>query len=492
MKTTYPKIWSCLLLIIVLFVSCTNKTDDVKPIPTFSGYAKNIKAYSGHNRVKLTFEVSDDNIDHFVLLWNNKANSKTISKNEANSGIINVIIDGLNEGNHSFNILAYDQSNKPADASNSVSIQAYGVKYINSLKNRVIEEVASVHGKDPVLDWADAATGEIALDIYYTNKTSKPDTIRIPYTQKTVTLPGHLQNTTIEYRALYLPVIACIDTFYSEKAILPEPTYYASYVTKNLIKKSGIVSQVISQSAFDIHADVEYSTVRFNDKSNKPLSVFILQADLSGGKLTLSPLMADNDTKFKLQPVKEMVEARNQGSSNVLAGVNADFFDWTGVPWGPVIINGTIVKNYAKIPNLTYFGITKDGKPQIGRSTSLTELQYANYSGLVGGGEPWIVFDGNKVTIDDNREPRTSVGYSKDNMVYIVVVDGRKADHSVGVSITDLAKIMHSLGSYQAINLDGGGSSTMVIKEGSSFNIVNRYSDPTPRGVATGLAIMIK
>jgi len=57
--------------------------------------------------------------------------------------------------------------------------------------------------------------------------------------------------------------------------------------------------------------------------------------------------------------------------------------------------------------------------------------------------------------------------------VLIVVIDGRQPEWSAGVTLPELAEFFVSLGAEQALNLDGGGSSTMLIQN----EIVNRPSD---------------
>ena len=70
------------------------------------------------------------------------------------------------------------------------------------------------------------------------------------------------------------------------------------------------------------------------------------------------------------------------------------------------------------------------------------------------------------------RHPRTAVGVRADGTLLLVTVDGRRPEESVGMSLPELTDLMLELGSVSAINLDGGGSTTMVI-EG---RIVNRPS----------------
>lgn len=88
-------------------------------------------------------------------------------------------------------------------------------------------------------------------------------------------------------------------------------------------------------------------------------------------------------------------------------------------------------------------------------------------------GSDQIVTNG-KVTTDDREfsttnHPRTAIGFSTKKELFIVAVDGRQPGVSEGISLTELAKLMIDFGCVQAINLDGGGSTTMVI------------ADPSPR-----------
>ena len=62
------------------------------------------------------------------------------------------------------------------------------------------------------------------------------------------------------------------------------------------------------------------------------------------------------------------------------------------------------------------------------------------------------------------RHPRTAMGTDKKGNVYLIVVDGRSEGNAEGVTITELTKVCEWLGLRDAINLDGGGSSTMWTK----------------------------
>lgn len=93
--------------------------------------------------------------------------------------------------------------------------------------------------------------------------------------------------------------------------------------------------------------------------------------------------------------------------------------------------------------------------------------KWKNIEHIVSGG-PYLLKEG-EIFIDTaaeklnsiaGRNPRTAIGYTKDNVMIMVTVDGRKEGTS-GVTLKELALIMDDLGCYEAINLDGGSSTVM-------------------------------
>ena len=89
------------------------------------------------------------------------------------------------------------------------------------------------------------------------------------------------------------------------------------------------------------------------------------------------------------------------------------------------------------------------------------------------------------------RHPRTMVGSSKDGKeLLLVTVDGRQQS-SLGMTQTEAANLMIELGAYNALNLDGGGSTTMAARKPATENIriINSPSDGSPRRVANAIGI---
>jgi hypothetical protein len=63
------------------------------------------------------------------------------------------------------------------------------------------------------------------------------------------------------------------------------------------------------------------------------------------------------------------------------------------------------------------------------------------------------------------RAPRTAAGVTADGRILLLTVDGRRPGYSVGLTIAETAAVMRSLGAVNALNLDGGGSTTMVVQD---------------------------
>ena len=112
---------------------------------------------------------------------------------------------------------------------------------------------------------------------------------------------------------------------------------------------------------------------------------------------------------------------------------------------------------------------------------------------------PEVAISGNKVlllggvrrVVDDlEMHPRTAIGIDKDTgQVLMLVVDGRQ-DFSRGLTMVELATMMTSLGAEDALNLDGGGSSTMLAPDLNGYvGVRNSPSDGFERHVANGLEV---
>ena len=119
------------------------------------------------------------------------------------------------------------------------------------------------------------------------------------------------------------------------------------------------------------------------------------------------------------------------------------------------------------------------------KEDALANLKKWKLNWAVGGG-PVLVKDG-AIFISNNEEkkfagkaiadhhPRTAMGYTKDGYIILLAVQGRMKNIAVGTTLTETAKIFLDLGAVEAINLDGGGSSCLLINGKETI----KPSDPT-------------
>ena len=113
------------------------------------------------------------------------------------------------------------------------------------------------------------------------------------------------------------------------------------------------------------------------------------------------------------------------------------------------------------------------------------------------GGGPALVHNGQPVRADRQlqlehrtalgRHPRSAIGWNK-KFFFLVEVDGRQPDLSIGMSFPELGNYMAKLGCEEALNLDGGGSSTFWV----DGHVVNSPCDGTERSVANALVVVRK
>lgn len=199
--------------------------------------------------------------------------------------------------------------------------------------------------------------------------------------------------------------------------------------------------------------------------------------------------MSADSNQYQLATVNEM--AKNASfSSKIEFAINGDFFYWTGKPWGPFIRDKQILHLQFFDTWHSYFGISADGTYQIGGNLNFT-ANLDTYVEVLGGVEKLVSNYSMQSHANSEKHPRTAIAFN-DQYFYVLVVDGRKPEHSIGMSLRELSELFFSLKAKDALNLDGGGSSTLVRKDAGGFKEINVYSDAQVRAVANGLALVVE
>jgi|SRR6185503_15325060 len=256
----------------------------------------------------------------------------------------------------------------------------------------------------------------------------------------------------------------------------------------------GAMSFPVDSSRSQVIADGVTHTVLHSPQG--PWTINVLYVDLD--RCNAAEAVASDDDSLRRTKTTAMLAslARHQ---QVLAGVNADFFDLkTGRPTNLLVIDGAMRTAPIKQPVLAF---DSAGAPHIGFFTldSGRLRPYQPFEAV--GGRPVIVSDsavtGHVDTFGNAgfraRNPRTAAGIARNGKELILVaVDGREYLNA-GMTLRELADLMLGLGARDAINLDGGGSTTMVVADPAShaLRIVNHPSDKEgERSVGDALAIV--
>lgn len=155
---------------------------------------------------------------------------------------------------------------------------------------------------------------------------------------------------------------------------------------------------------------------------------------------------------------------------------------------------GAVLSIHGSDNILNFSGIKIGGKLSlsVGLSAPWNDAEFVLASG------PLLVQNGNvDITMNSSSDrsrfpaPRTAVATNRDGSeVFLVTVDGRGAGGSKGMTMPEFAAYLKSIGAYNALNLDGGGSTTMAVRpRGDQYPImVNRPSDGKERAVSTILS----
>ena len=238
--------------------------------------------------------------------------------------------------------------------------------------------------------------------------------------------------------------------------------------------------QQISEKKYAVTPDVtEYEWILNNASLTQQMMGHVMEIKVGEGS-TASVAVGYGDDDIDTiktgrnwamtETTKQAQSMQTRRNTNVVGAINAGGYDMSnGRPSGAFIMSGTVINE----PTGTTFWIDKDGNAHI---TSAQECNAALAAGNVleavaSFGD--IFENGHARSGLDNttRASRTAIGIKADGTVVMLMVDGRQAPYSVGMTMAEVGAAMEALGCVQAVNLDGGGSSTFATqREGESEN----------------------
>ena len=203
------------------------------------------------------------------------------------------------------------------------------------------------------------------------------------------------------------------------------------------------------------------------EKSPRPLRINVVEIDLHapGVHFRVTPPNGDLPGETTAQTTRDfMIE---QGAQ---LAINASFYKSVKWPYldsaGLVASDGVVYSEPTKFPALN---ISRDNVASIlppGKQTSAEP-----YNAVAGNAV--ILRGGKNVAKDKDLHPRTAVGIAPGHKLFILIVDGRQDLISEGMTTIEVADVLREYGCTDALNLDGGGSTTLAV------------ADPSPRLINT-------
>jgi hypothetical protein len=208
----------------------------------------------------------------------------------------------------------------------------------------------------------------------------------------------------------------------------------------------------------------------------RPLVIHVITVDLNAAGIEFFVTPSEPTEGHDL-PARKTSQFLDEFDLQI--AINGSFFEpwWSHSPWDyyphvgdPVNVKGLASSQgniYAPDPaSYPTLYITADNSVYIDTPPDQIYNALSGNTVLLEDGEIAFSSPGNAFYAD--LHPRTAVGVDqRGETMILVVVDGRQPNYSEGVTMLELAEIMQEYGCYDALNMDGGGSSTMVI-EGSS------------------------
>jgi len=290
--------------------------------------------------------------------------------------------------------------------------------------------------------------------------------------------------------------ITAIKTEKSEKSlniILPENDIIGFSFENSLPQWS-----LKTEKEMTVADGVTYIYQEYTDENNKPYKAYVLKIDPSKAYLYMGSSNDGYDFSLEGKTKQTVLGHMNSAKANGIipvAGVNADFFAISGDyhPTGLTIKEGKVISDISSRP---WCGYTLDGE-FVCKSGAEYRLYKDKLRTAVGASD-LIVHEGLPYELDigtefsDTAHPRTLAGVAEDGTIILAVVDGRQKSVSNGAPLPRCAVLMISHGAVEAVNLDGGGSSCMIVQQSGAYKTVNSPSDGSLRKVYNSLLVVPK
>lgn len=287
----------------------------------------------------------------------------------------------------------------------------------------------------------------------------------------------------------------------------PGPEEPFRNISETLQNALPFITGVTKDQACLIHSGVQVTEFFFNTTAGH-LQTYFFEINLSDPSVTLlCTTPYDKAIDNGRERVREQFKHADAQGRRILGGTNGDYFSTKGThagrPQGIFWHDATCQKssfNTSPARPRSFFFLTEGKKAYTAPAADYASVVKAHaIKEAFGGGQVLLEQGraGRDVNSSDNAglHPRTFIGVTQNaKRVFLVVVDGRSS-LSIGMAYKEMSEVMAALGCWSAINLDGGGSSTFVVRDGDiggsgNFKLLNKPSDGSERAVGPSVAVV--
>lgn len=276
----------------------------------------------------------------------------------------------------------------------------------------------------------------------------------------------------------YGPFTNIRDTFVTTAMTTMNHRYYARFFLSDkkineIMAKNGDVVKAVVQDT----SNIKVSSA--NDSGTEGIEIIDIKKSHFNGKLMvvkdpkrIAVGATPNIGKYGA-PLSSIVK-----TSNAIAGINAGaFIDDTmvgtgGMPRGIIIQNGNVTYSQAGYNSFQIVGIDDKGVLIIRDGMTVNDIKKSKIQWAISFGPPLIINGQRLVSGGSSMQPRTAIGQRKDGSILLLTIDGRSIS-SPGATLTELQNVLYEYGAYNATNVDGGSSTTMVY----NGKVINNPSD---------------
>jgi exopolysaccharide biosynthesis protein len=243
------------------------------------------------------------------------------------------------------------------------------------------------------------------------------------------------------------------------------------------------INDIISKNQVSVIDQDAKAVSISHDKKSSATGVKVI--DIKNTKFKANLLIIDDPSRLKVGISSKLGE---QGASleeiikfeNAVGGINAGGFTDKGMSGHGGDATGVIVKDskvvfHDKNPFFSFIGFDSTDRLILESKMSIEAIKTRKIRDGISFG-PFLVINGKPmITSGDGGwgiAPRSAIGQTKDGKILLLSVDGRRTD-SIGASLKDIQNILLEYGAYNAANLDGGSSTTLIYNS----KLINKPSD---------------